>query len=145
QPGAEAIRCRQHTGMQLGISAGLRAHAETRPVHGECGGYMALGEALIDKAGTRHRMAGLLRLVTSYEKRKFHLGYRRAVLQAPMPGFPAGAALRGHEFHYSTILDEPDAPLAEVTDADGAPVPETGSRKGHVTGTFFHLIAEDRA
>lgn len=125
--------------------AGLRAHAETRPVHGECGGYMALGEALIDKAGTRHRMAGLLRLVTSYEKRKFHLGYRRAVLQAPMPGFPAGAALRGHEFHYSTILDEPDAPLAEVTDADGAPVPETGSRKGHVTGTFFHLIAEDRA
>ena len=22
------------------------------------------------------------------------------------------------------------------------PVPETGSRRGHVTGTFFHLIAE---
>lgn len=124
--------------------AGLRAHAETKPVHGECGGYMALGEALIDKAGVRHQMAGLLGLVTSYEKRKFHLGYRRAVLSAPMPGFGEGAALRGHEFHYSTILDEPDAPLAAVTDADGNPVPETGSRKGHVTGTFFHLIAEDR-
>ena len=62
-----------------------------------------------------------------------------------MPGFGAGAALRGHEFHYSTILDEPDAPLAAVTDADGNPVPETGSRRGHVTGTFFHLIAVDRA
>ena len=125
--------------------AGLRRHAETKPVHGECGGYMALGEALIDKEGVRHRMAGLLGLVTSYEKRKFHLGYRRAVLSAPMPGFGAGAALRGHEFHYSTILDEPDAPLAAVTDADGNPVPETGSRRGNVTGTFFHLIAEDRA
>lgn len=123
---------------------GLKAHAETRPVHGECGGYMALGEALIDKEGIRHRMAGLLGLVTSYEKRKFHLGYRRAILKAPLPGHEAGAALRGHEFHYSTILDQPDAPLAQVADADGNPVPETGSHRGHVTGTFFHLItAED--
>ncbi len=121
--------------------AGLRKHAETKPVHGECGGYMALGEALIDKNGTRHEMAGLLGLVTSYEKRKFHLGYRRAHLQAPMPGHAPGAALRGHEFHYSTILAQPDAPLAQVADADGNPVPETGSHRGHVTGTFFHMIA----
>ncbi|MEL7261752.1 MAG: cobyrinate a,c-diamide synthase, partial [Pseudomonadota bacterium] len=124
---------------------GLRTHAETRPVHGECGGYMALGAALIDKDGHRHEMAGLLGLVTSYEKRKFHLGYRRAVLDAPLPGFEAGAALRGHEFHYSTILDQPDAPLARVFDADGNPVPETGSRRGNVTGTFFHLITGEAA
>ncbi len=124
---------------------GLRTHAAKRPVHGECGGYMALGAGLIDKEGARHEMAGLLGLVTSYETRKFHLGYRRAVLSSPMPGFATGAALRGHEFHYSTILDQPDAPLAEVTDADGSPVPETGSRRGNVTGTFFHLIAEDAA
>ncbi|MCG6883537.1 MAG: cobyrinate a,c-diamide synthase [Silicimonas sp.] len=125
--------------------AALRHHAETRPVHGECGGYMALGEGLTDKDGVRHRMAGLLGLETSYEKRKFHLGYRRAVLKVPMPGFPERAALRGHEFHYSTILAEPDEPLAFVADADGNPVPETGSRRGNVTGTFFHLIAEDGA
>jgi len=124
------------------FKAGLCRHAETRPVHGECGGYMALGAALIDKQGVRHEMAGLLGLVTSYETRKLHLGYRSARLVAPMPGLSAGAVLRGHEFHYSTILDEPDTPLAEVVDADGKPVPETGSRRGHVTGTFFHLIAE---
>ncbi|MGR3377989.1 cobyrinate a,c-diamide synthase [Salipiger abyssi] len=122
--------------------AGLCAHAETKPVHGECGGYMALGAALIDKEGVRHQMAGLLGLVTSYERRKFHLGYRRAVLEAPLPGHAPGAALRGHEFHYSTILEQPDAPLARVADADGNPVPETGSHRGHVSGTFFHLIAE---
>ncbi len=121
---------------------GLRQHATSKPVHGECGGYMALGTALIDKAGVRHAMAGLLGLVTSYEKRKFHLGYRQAVLHEPMPGFAAGARLRGHEFHYTTILEEPDTPLAHVSDADGNPVPETGSRRGQVTGTFFHLIAE---
>ncbi|WP_300034645.1 cobyrinate a,c-diamide synthase [uncultured Roseobacter sp.] len=123
--------------------SGLRKHAETRPVHGECGGYMALGTALIDKDGTRHQMAGLLGLVTSYEKRKFHLGYRRAVLQSALPGYEAGQALRGHEFHYSSILDQPDSPLADVFDADGNPVPETGSRRGNVTGTFFHLITPE--
>lgn len=122
---------------------GLRAHAETRPVHGECGGYMVLGQSLVDKEGTRHPMAGLLGLSTSYAKRKFHLGYRRAILNGPMPGHPRGAALRGHEFHYSTILEQPDAPLAAVADADGNPVPETGSRRGNVTGTFFHLISAE--
>ncbi|MCU9839042.1 cobyrinate a,c-diamide synthase [Ruegeria sp. WL0004] len=122
--------------------SGLRKHAQTRPVHGECGGYMALGEALVDKDGNRHRMAGLLGLVTSYEKRKFNLGYRRAELLAPLPGYGTGATLRGHEFHYSSILEQPDAPLARVFDAEGVEGPQTGSVRGNVTGTFFHLIAE---
>jgi cobyrinic acid a,c-diamide synthase len=103
---------------------------------------MALGEGLIDKDGTRHRMAGLLGLVTSYQTRRMHLGYRRADLLAPVPGAAAGTALRGHEFHYSTILEQPDPALARVTDAEGADVAETGSHRGRVSGTFFHLIAE---
>ncbi|MGP3698051.1 cobyrinate a,c-diamide synthase [Rhodobacter sp. NSM] len=121
--------------------SGLSRHAETRPVHGECGGYMALGTALVDAGGQHHRMAGLLGLVTSYEQRRLHLGYRTAHLLSPLPGHAVGARLAGHEFHYSTILDQPDAPLASVTDAEGNPVPETGSCRGHVTGSFFHLIA----
>jgi len=125
-----------------GFKEGLARHAENKPIHGECGGYMALGEALIDKEGVRHEMAGLLGLVTSYEKRKFHLGYRRAELQTAILDFPPKQALRGHEYHYSTIIQQPDAPLATVADADGNPVPETGSIRGHVSGTFFHLIAE---
>ncbi|MEM1344092.1 MAG: cobyrinate a,c-diamide synthase [Pseudomonadota bacterium] len=125
--------------------AGLRAHAKTRSVHGECGGYMALGETLIDKDGTPHAMAGLLGLVTSYHKRRFHLGYRRAELLAPLPGFAPGTALAGHEFHYSSVIEQPDAPLAHVSDAEGKTVPETGSHRGHVSGTFFHLIAEARS
>ena len=121
---------------------GLRQHAETRPVHGECGGYMVLGAGLIDKHGTRHAMAGLLGLATSHKNRKLHLGYRKVRLRADAAGFRAGDALRGHEFHYCTILEQPDTALADVTDAEGTPLPETGSRKGHVTGTFFHLIAK---
>lgn len=134
-----------HAGVLAGATrfmSGLRQFAATRPVHGECGGYMVLGQALVDAGGVRHDMAGLLGLVTSYEKRRMHLGYRLAELSAPLPGHAADSRLRGHEFHYSTILDQPDAPLARVTDAEGAEVPETGSRRGNVTGTFFHLIAE---
>jgi len=121
---------------------GLRRFSETRPVHGECGGYMAMGAAIVDREGRRHEMAGLLGLVTSFEKRRMHLGYRLAELAAAIPGHRLGARLRGHEFHYSTILDQPDMPLARVVDATGEAVPETGSRRGHATGTFFHLIAE---
>ncbi|MBO6791070.1 MAG: cobyrinate a,c-diamide synthase [Dinoroseobacter sp.] len=124
--------------------SGLKKHAETKPVHGECGGYMVLGDTLTDKDGNRHQMAGLLGLTTSFEKRKFHLGYRRAILEKAMPGFAPGAALRGHEFHYTTILDQPDEPLANVFDADGNPVPETGSIRGNVSGTFFHYITQDQ-
>ncbi|KQN30525.1 cobyrinic acid a,c-diamide synthase [Sphingomonas sp. Leaf34] len=121
--------------------AGLAEHARTRPVHGECGGYMTLGEGLIDADGTRHQMAGLLGLVTSYAQRKMHLGYRYATLHASMGSFAAGAALTGHEFHYSTIIEQPDAPLAHVTDAEDNAVPETGSYRNRVTGSFFHMIA----
>lgn len=122
--------------------SGLKAFARTRPVHGECGGYMALGAALIDADGVSHEMAGALGLVTSFAKRKMHLGYRQARLLAPTPGHDVGAVLRGHEFHYASIIEQPDAPLADVRDATGARVAETGSRRGSVSGSFFHLIAE---
>ncbi|MGQ0564477.1 MAG: cobyrinate a,c-diamide synthase [Gemmobacter sp.] len=119
---------------------GLRDFARTRPVHGECGGYMAMGAGLVDADGTRHEMAGLLGLVTSYAARRMHLGYRRATLNAPAAGLAAGTALVGHEFHYSTVTEQPDTPLARVTDAAGTPVSESGSRRGLATGSFLHLI-----
>jgi cobyrinic acid a,c-diamide synthase len=122
----------------------LRSFADRRPVHGECGGYIAMGAGLIDRAGVRHQMAGLLGLETSFAQRKMHLGYRMVELRSAIPGHTAGAQLRGHEFHYATILAQPDMPLANVYDANGATVAETGSRSGKATGTFFHLIAEDR-
>ena len=119
----------------------LDLHAQTRPIHGECGGYMVLGQRLIDKDGHSHEMAGLLGLVTSYHKRRFHLGYRQATLKSASAGLPGGIALRGHEFHYCSVIEQPDQPFATVLDAQGEIVPETGSVKGQVSGTFFHMIA----
>jgi cobyrinic acid a,c-diamide synthase len=101
---------------------------------------MTLGAGLIDAAGNRHAMLGLLGLETDFAQRKLHLGYRTATLLAPIPGHAAGRALRGHEFHYARVIAQPDQPLAAINDATGAATAETGGRRGHVTGSFFHLI-----
>ena len=122
---------------------GLRRFAETKPVHGECGGYMALGASLVDASGAAHEMAGLLGVATSFAKRRMTLGYREARLAADGVLGPAGTVLRGHEFHYATIADKgSDEPFAFVTDAYGGPPQAAGSRRALVTGSFFHAIAE---
>ena len=76
-----------------------------RPVHGECGGFMVLGRALEDADGVTHPMTGLLGHVTSFAKRKMNLGYRQARLLADAPIGRAGATVRGHEFHYSRLVE----------------------------------------
>jgi cobyrinic acid a,c-diamide synthase len=122
---------------------GMADFARNKPVHGECGGYMTLGTTLTTPDGTCHAMLGLLGLETSFTHKHLHLGYRRASLRAAMPGYQAGSGLMGHEFHHARVVSQPDQPLAVITDPTGAAVPETGSRRGHVSGSFFHLIAPD--
>jgi cobyrinic acid a,c-diamide synthase len=123
--------------------AGLLRAAKHVPVHGECGGYMVLGQGLEDAEGARHPMLGLLELETSFARKRLHLGYRRARLLADCPLGRAGDDVLGHEFHYAGVLSSSDDPLTACHDAAQAPVAESGSRRGHVTGTFFHVI--DRA
>jgi cobyrinic acid a,c-diamide synthase len=122
---------------------GLRAFAQEKPVHGECGGYMVLGEALTDAQGQVHRMAGLLSVETSFAKRKMTLGYRDATLLADCALGRTGQKLRGHEFHYASIVTlGGDAPMALAADAYGGAPGPSGSRRGSVSGGFFHCIAE---
>lgn len=124
--------------------AHLKAFAKTKPVHGECGGYMVLGEGLEDADGVHHAMTGLLGHTTSFAQRKLHLGYRAARLLSDGVLGKTGASLRGHEFHYASVIETgKDAPFAEITDGEGKPLGTTGGRRGNVTGTFFHAIASD--
>lgn len=117
--------------------------AKTRPVHGECGGFMVLGQSIEDADGIAHPMLGLLGHATSYAKRKMNLGYRQARLLADSPIGRAGETVRGHEFHYASVTDRgADEPLAEIADGIGQPLGLSGARRGHVSGTFFHAIAK---
>jgi cobyrinic acid a,c-diamide synthase len=127
-----------------GFIDGLAAFSQSHPVHGECGGYMVLGEGLVDADGARHGMAGLLSHATSFAKRRLHLGYRQARCLSDSPIGAVGDVVRGHEFHHASIIDNgSDEPFVEVTDAQATPVAETGSRRGLVSGTFFHAIARE--
>ncbi len=124
--------------------SGLRRFAETRPVHGECGGYMVLGQTLEEAAGTRHAMTGLLGHSTSFAKPKLHLGYRSARLLADSVLGCRGSIVRGHEFHYASLVRSgDDAPFAEVADSEGRMLGTAGGSRGRVSGTFFHAIAGD--
>jgi cobyrinic acid a,c-diamide synthase len=110
------------------------------PMHGECGGYMVLGAGIETADGRRYEMLGLLGLETSFRQRRLHLGYRRARLLPNSAAALVASELWGHEFHYSTVVAHPDLPLADIVDAVGDTVADRGSRRGTVTGTFFHLI-----
>ena len=126
------------------FKTGLRAFAETRPVHGECGGYMVLGAGLTDASGQTHEMVRLLNHTTSFAVRRMHLGYRRAKLLSDNPLGARGARLRGHEFHFSTLSDPgDDAAFAQLSDAKGLSLGAAGSRRGLVSGSYFHLIAQE--
>ena len=120
---------------------GLREFATTRPIHGECGGYMVLGRTLTDADGATHSMAGLLPVETSFAERRLTLGYRHAVWRADTCFARAGADAWGHEFHYSTMKESAGAALADLTDGEGTALHAAGHRVGSVTGTFFHLVA----
>jgi cobyrinic acid a,c-diamide synthase len=124
---------------------GLRNFSSSRLIHGECGGYMVLGETLEDGDGHVHRMAGLLPVDTSYAKRKLHLGYRVAHLLHNGVFGQAGQRLIGHEFHYASVTRSDtsrEAAFAMIMDAEGTDLGTAGHRVGLTTGSFFHAIAD---
>ncbi|MCP8884915.1 cobyrinate a,c-diamide synthase [Devosia sp. XJ19-1] len=107
-------------------------------IYGECGGFMALGEALVDKDGVSHAMSGLLPVVTRIDRPKRVLGYRRLLHESALP-WPSG--LNGHEFHYSSAKQTGLPPLFEALDAEGIRQLPMGGQLGRVMGSYAHVIA----
>lgn len=129
-------------GAQLSAASGFRAGlvaAQRRDalIYGECGGFMVLGEVLVDKSGVPHEMAGLLPVITRIDRPKRTLGYRRLVHQSALP-WPE--RLAGHEFHYSSVKQSRLPPLFLANDARGEPLPPMGAAIGKVMGSYAHVI-----
>jgi cobyrinic acid a,c-diamide synthase len=120
------------------FKAGLVA-AQSRDalIYGECGGFMVLGESLVDKAGISHAMTGLLPVTTRIDRPKRILGYRRLVQSGDLP-WPG--QLNGHEFHYSSAKQSRLPPLFAATDARGEALPPMGAVIGRVMGSYAHVI-----
>lgn len=100
---------------------------------------MVLGDGIIDTEGKRHKMTGLLPITTSFAERKRHLGYRMLTHESPLP-WPK--TLRGHEFHYSSLIESGDTTsLFDATNSVGEPLGSMGAQQGHVLGSYAHVIA----
>lgn len=74
------------------------------PVYAECGGLMYLGESLVID-GRTYPMTGIFPFSFSLEKKPQAHGYSIAEVQKANPYYQEGAVLKGHEFHYSRIIN----------------------------------------
>lgn len=118
----------------------LKKASQSIDIYGECGGYMTLGEVVIDANGVAHEMAGLLNLETSFAKRKIHLGYRDLVpLRGPFIA-QKDREIKAHEFHYATTVRADGPALFRAQNAEGADLGEMGLSNGRVHGSFVHII-----
>ena len=121
-----------------GFKAGLIAARDRDAlIYGECGGFMVLGETLVDKVGQGHAMAGLLPVTTRIDRPKRILGYRRLVHTGDLP-WPG--RLHGHEFHYSSAKQSRLTPLFAASDARGEVLPPMGAVIGRVMGSYAHVV-----
>ncbi|MHB1412455.1 MAG: cobyrinate a,c-diamide synthase [Thermoleophilia bacterium] len=72
------------------------------PTYAECGGLVYLCREL-EEHGRSRRMAGVLSLTARMTGRRQALGYVEATARRDSILMPAGASVRGHEFHWSAI------------------------------------------
>ena len=123
------------------LSGVRRAASRGVVVYGECGGYMVLGEGVVDNNGERYPMLGLLGLEATVEAPKLHLGYRQVSLIKNGVLGEIKKRFRGHEFHFASFFEQrADASLFNVEDANGRNLNKQGLERKNVFGSFIHLI-----
>lgn len=101
-------------------------------IYAECGGYMYLGKQCIDTQQASHELVGILPYTFQMGTERAQLGYREVTLLCDTLIGRAGTRLRGHEFHWSHIVE----PLLEMH----APYQVDGSdkaREGYATETIL--------
>ncbi len=75
------------------------------PIYGECGGFMYLCRELEDGAGRIHPMSGCFPFRSRMHAKLRTLGYRQVRLEKDTLLGCKGELLRGHEFHYSGLVE----------------------------------------
>lgn len=112
------------------------------PVYAECGGLMLLARSLAWH-GRKFPMAGVLPVdVEMCEAPQGH-GYTELLVDQPNPFFPVGTELRGHEFHYSRIVQggPPLATACAVRRGAGCGAGRDAVVSHNVLASYTHLHA----
>lgn len=111
-------------------------------IYAECGGMMYLAQAMCDRDGRSWPMVGLLPFATRMLDRRKRLGYVETSLTEESLLGPPGTVLRGHEFHYSEIvepfpLDGWSRPY-QLRNARGSDVRPGGFARENVLASYVH-------
>ncbi len=135
-------------GQALAQNTSLRADiadfaARGHVVFAECGGLMYLCRTMIDAEEREHDMCGVIPAMTQMEPRRRRLGYVIAETAADGIFGPAGTALRGHEFHWSSLADvqeeiSPAFTIRHPSDPRTEPK-SVGFRLNNVWASYIHL------
>jgi len=114
------------------------------PVYAECGGLMYLGRSLSDLEGVTHPMIGVIPAESAMSQSRLTLGYREVESCSDSPVLQKGQRVRGHEFHWSTLAQQPesDESVYKVVDQDNRP---DGFRKGSVWASYVHIHLGSRS
>jgi cobyrinic acid a,c-diamide synthase len=124
-------------------SAVKEAIDEGLPVYAECGGLMYLGKSLFYQAET-HPMVGVLPVNFILEKKPQGHGYTQIKVREKNPFFPVGKVIKGHEFHYSRIIDRDScgiSPVFKMIKGFGLDGAGDGIVYKNVLATYTHLHA----
>jgi cobyrinic acid a,c-diamide synthase len=81
--------------------------ASGKPVYAECGGLMYLGRGIELRDGKRFELVGILPAWTKMLDRLKSLGYVEVTLAEDSLFGKRGSSFKGHEFHYSELLENP--------------------------------------
>ena len=107
----------------------LRAHVDAdKPLLAECGGMLYLASTLIDFDGDEHELLDILPATATMQKKLAALGAQQCVF--------GDEIIRGHTFHYSTLVADIDPIAFARTQSDGEG--EAVYRDGAVTASYLH-------
>ncbi|MEW6260422.1 MAG: cobyrinate a,c-diamide synthase [Thermodesulfobacteriota bacterium] len=111
------------------------------PIYAECGGFMYLCREIVDLEGRTHPMCGCFSASVRMLGRLKALGYREVSLTEDTCIGKPGDIIRGHEFHYSELTQEPDAvQVYRIADRSGAVQRTEGYRIRNTLGSYIHLL-----
>ena len=116
----------------------MEAVASGVPVYAECGGLMYLGKSLSDLEGVTHPMVGVIPAESAMSQSRLTLGYREVESCSDNPVLQVGQRVRGHEFHWSTLAQQPGAEesVYKVIDQENRP---DGFRTSNVWASYVHI------
>ena len=109
-------------------------------IYAECGGLMYLTESIRDFDGCSRDMVGMFPAETVMRKPGMTLGYRTVECSRRCILGDVGATVRGHEFHYSTLVARGPLQYAcALSDAGGVSRGQDGLTSGNVLALYTHL------